>query len=57
MEQECKIHTTVISCWKQSNQLPMSKTLKPIHNTLMGSYDQLQFVSLTELCYSIRLKI
>jgi hypothetical protein len=35
----------------------MCETLKSIHNTLMSSYDQLQFVSFTELCHSIRLQV
>lgn len=49
--------TTIISCRKKSDQLSLCKPFKPIHNTFMSSYNELQFVSLTEICDSVRLQV
>lgn len=54
---ECVLLTTIVCCRKQSNQLTLSKSFKPVHHTFMSPYNKLQLVFLTEVCHTIRLHI
>lgn len=50
------MHTTIVGGRKKSDQLPLGKSFKSIHDTLVRSNNQLQFVFLAEFSYTIRLR-